>query len=115
VTAIQNMYSAGLKRVWLTDIISTDSQKAVIIEEVYRSGVNSDEVSSQDRMPRSNGVVKSLASYKTFSDEIKDSEADIEEATYRYRRPAAHSRRCLDINVTILCNFTRAYEIVAYL
>jgi hypothetical protein len=30
-----------------TDIISTDSQKAVIIEEVYRSGVKSDEVSSQ--------------------------------------------------------------------
>jgi hypothetical protein len=39
---------------------------------------HSDEVSSQDRMPRSNGVVKSLASYKTFST-IKDSEADIEE------------------------------------
>jgi hypothetical protein len=58
-------------------------------------------------MPRSNGVVKSLASYKTFSDEIKDSEADIEEATYHYRRPAAHFRRCLDINVTILCNFFR--------
>jgi hypothetical protein len=47
---------------------------------------------------------------QNLSDEIKDSEADIEEATYRYRRPAAHSRRCLDINVTILCNFTRAYE-----
>jgi hypothetical protein len=38
VTAIRNMYSAGLQEsLTHTDIISTDSQKAVIIEEVYRS------------------------------------------------------------------------------
>jgi hypothetical protein len=65
-----------------TDIISTDSQKLCIIEEVYRSGVTAMKCHLKDRMPRS-GVVKSLASYKTFSDEIKDSEVDDEEATYR--------------------------------
>jgi hypothetical protein len=107
------MYSAGLQEsLTHTDIISTDSQKAVIIEEVYRSGVTAMKCHLKDRMPRSNGVVKKFGKLQNLSDEIKDSEADIEEATYHYRRPAAHFRRCLDINVTILCNFKR--EIRAY-
>jgi hypothetical protein len=37
----------------------------------------------KDRMPRSNGVVKKFGKLQNLSDEIKDSEADIEEATYR--------------------------------
>lgn len=59
VAAIRNMYTAGLqKSLAHTDVISTDSQKALIIEEVYRSGITAMKCHLKDRMPRSNGVVK---------------------------------------------------------
>jgi hypothetical protein len=105
VTAIRNMYSAGLKSLThTTDIISTDSQKAVIIEEVW-SGVTAMKCHLKDRMPRSNGVVKSLASYKTFS-RLRIAVKRLPIITDVQRL----IRRCLDINVTILCNFYELTE-----
>jgi hypothetical protein len=105
VTAIRNMYSAGLKSLThTTDIISTDSQKAVIIEEVW-SGVTSDEVSSQRQDASIQWRSQSLASYKTFS-RLRIAVKRLPIITDVQRL----IRRCLDINVTILCNFYELTE-----
>jgi hypothetical protein len=59
------------KSLTYTDIISTDSQKAVIIEEVYRSGREAMKC-QRDRMPRSNGVVKKFGKLqKTFQTRLR--------------------------------------------
>jgi hypothetical protein len=75
--------------------------KALIIEEVYRSGVTAMKCHLKDRMPRSNGVVKNSASYKTFSDEIKDSEAGAE-GYLSIQTSSGSFSRCLDNNATKL-------------
>jgi hypothetical protein len=79
VAAIRNMYSDS-ERASTGRIISTDSQKA-IIEEVYRSGVTAMKCQRQDASIQWRS--EKFGKLQNLSDEIKDSEAGIEEATYR--------------------------------
>jgi hypothetical protein len=60
------------KRVWLTQISSRPIAKSSSSKKYIGPASQQWSVIFKDRMPRSNGVVKNLASYKTFSDEIKD-------------------------------------------
>jgi hypothetical protein len=89
VAAIRNMYSVG-PRVWPTDVISTDSQKSSHHRRSISVRVTAMKCHLKD-MPRSNGVVKNLASYKTFQTRLRIQRLELKRLPID-RRPAAHFR-----------------------